>query len=373
MNYSYDKTAAEMFGTAIKQFRLSHSPQKLSQETLCRIVNNKVGESSIYRLYQRKLSRIEQGKELIFLPAKTVNALKDLCNISEDITDTYLQAIKAETQVRSTPLLRVNGEGNLITEKSSNDITLYLGEYYCYYISTETRNNAIVKAKLLIGHEMNEIDSSGCPACFMIFNSNGQEIKRYVGQFLVNTHYGAWYCILIGKEKQEMSFLVASHLRQTLGINYFNMALALTTSAGRKKYPTVHRMVLSRKELNPRELRIVRSQLKLNSEILRISESELDDMRKKVLIKLGKSKRGAEKRQLASLLYYIDIIKTRAKKEVFYSFNESMIYKDATSPKQEKDRGYVLSKLRSITDDHFTSKIGETPYKICMEEIIKNK
>ena len=96
-------------------------------------------------------------------------------------------------------------------------------------------------------------------------------------------------------------------------------------------------------------------------------------MRKKVLIKLGKSKRGAEKRQLASLLYYIDVIKTRAKKEIFYSFNESMIYKDATSPKQEKDRGYVLSKLRSITDDHFASKIGETPYKICMEEIIKNK
>ena len=132
-------------------------------------------------------------------------------------------------------------------------------------------------------------------------------------------------------------------------------------------------MVLSRTELNPRELKIVRSQLKLNSEILRISESELDDMRKKVLIKLGKSKRGAEKRQLASLLYYIDVIKTRAKKEIFYSFNESMIYKDATSPKQEKDRGYVLSKLRSKTDDHFASKIGETPYKICMEEIIKNK
>lgn len=373
MDYSYDKTAAEIFGDAIKQFRLSHSPQKLSQEALCRIVNNKVGESSVYRLYQKKLSRIEQGKEPIVLPAKTVEALKDLCNIPEEIVDAYLRVMKIENKTKLAPLLRVSGDGNLITEKSSNDIMGYLGEYYCYYISTEARNNAIVKSKLLIGHEVDEIDSSGCPACFMIFNGNGQEIKRYVGQFLVNTHYGAWYCILIGKEKQEMSFLIASHLKQTLGNNYFNMALALTTSAGRKKYPTVHRIVLSRKELKPRELKIVRSQLKLNSEILRISESELESLQKSVRIKLEKSKRGTEKRRLGSLLHYIDVIKTRAKKEVYYSFNESMIYKDTTSPKQEKDRGYVLSKLRGITDDLFASKIGETPYKICMEEIIKNK
>ena len=83
--------------------------------------------------------------------------------------------------------------------------------------------------------------------------------------------------------------LTASHFNATLRQNQFNMTLALTTSAGVQKRPTVHRLFLSRKPIPKKDRQLIQAQLMMNTDSICISEKALLDLENETKLQVQKA------------------------------------------------------------------------------------
>lgn len=357
------------FGKAIYTFRKSHCPQ-WSQEAVCIKVNNIVNaDMSALKLYQKKLSRIEHGDASIMLPVATIQALKSVCQLADDIVNPYLQLMQDSSQKQEYCDVFVPERGQLLTNPSHSEFQGYMGAYYCYFYSTDSEDKKIIQGRLTI--EVNS-DGTACTAKMEICDA-GQVIKKYTGQFMMNKHYRAWYCVLIGENKQEISLLTSSHLTFTREKNLLNIALVLTTSAGKHKRPTMHRMLISRTELKQKVISQIHSQLKLNAHGISISETELDALEVATSKKLKKAKAVRLRKQYQAVIESIEYIRENGEKKIYYQIEESSISKNCSVKNDPFLRGCVLSALRDHTEERYYNKVGQNVHDICMDIITKKK
>ena len=83
--------------------------------------------------------------------------------------------------------------------------------------------------------------------------------------------------------------LTASHFNSTIHPNLLNVAIALTTSSGIEKRPTMHRILISRKRIRNKEtLELIQAQLCLNTDQICISKTALDALRADKILKNAK-------------------------------------------------------------------------------------
>lgn len=357
------------FGFAIKSFRNSKKP-KYSQKQLCDKINSLFDEpiSKSCLLYQEKLSRIERGDEKIILPLQTIDAIKNTCNLDESIISPFVELMKNYQQAfpASEPLLNLKRNSQLIVNPNNEEIKKYKGKYYCYFKSTDSQVNDIVCGEMRIGD--NSEASNICSVEMTIMSKEKLALKKYKGQFIINMHYRAWYCILFGIKYEEVCFLMASHGNQTLSQNAYNTALALTTSAGMNKLPTVHRMLLTRKELDDVTLDIIKAQLKLNSDYISISESKLNELQNLLNNKIENAPSIYKERYMVTL-ECIEYIRKNAIAEKYYKINEATIYDNNMIDGDRASKAFAISYMRGSVETAYYNKTSRTLDDICMNII----
>ena len=354
------------FGDAIREFRTKRVPT-WSQEFVCDKVNRIVqAKGSLHMLYQKKLSRIERGDTSIVLTEQTIHALQQICELPREVVTPYLNMmnhISNQQKHRHTDnVIYIEDYEQLLADPHHSEFKGYSGTYYCYYHSTDAMNPKIVQGKLVIG----PADGIICPAEIRLYDGK-KVIKEYFGQFFLNRHYQMWYCILIGREKQEICFLLSNHFNSTIEKNQFNIALALTTSAGMQKRPTMHRMLISRSKIDKNTLSVIHSQLMLNTDTIMISEENLQKLEDSIVAKMQHTtKLGAQDEAVISCINYI---KTNIKKKAYYQIDEAIIYDTATITEDVFLRGYAVSTLRNHSEGKFFNKLSQTVHNICFNLI----
>lgn len=169
-------------------------------------------------------------------------------------------------------------KGNLTTRSDHEMFSSIYGTYHCYFWPTRSSSDGSPQCGKLTFFEEDDI----CKASMLlatgdIDDSTGGEIfKEYHGILIAGASN---FCILSGVKGVaigELSFLAFSGFKTNNKTLACAIAEVLTVSAGnRKRYPTVHRMLLSRKPLLPEHYEIIMPMICLNSSRYTILESNL--------------------------------------------------------------------------------------------------
>lgn len=353
------------FGEMIKTFRKSKKI-KLSQTKLSNYVNQYLSEKNI--LSQGDISKIERGK-YESLNQDQVKAICKVCEFPIDIQDAVVEIIQNSNITHTVnSFINVKSTGYIVTRPSNDDIRPYLGKYYCYFYSTNSRTPKIINGTIEL--KIDDSNTQNCLAVLILYDDDKTPIKTYVGQFFINTRYKTTYCVLIGGARQEVCFLLSNHFNASISDNLINIAIALTTSAGAQKRPTMHRMIISRTEPTDSALKILSSQLRLNSDVLWISEESISSIESDL-----ENNKSYELKYKNYITECIKHIKQYGKPQVYYHIDESDLYDSSIVIKDEDEdlRGLIVSYLRSYTDIPYYNKISDTVRDICLEIISKNK
>lgn len=357
----------ENFGKEIKLYREKNKP-KISQKVLCSKLKKHIGNDAKSKIInQRNISRIEHGNPSIILSTTVILALKEVCGLSDEVTDAYIKLLGNLPEIEDEQqIISIKEHGYLITDMSHEEFNAYTGKYFCYFHSTNSEQPKIIHGILTLSNE-NNIDSH-CTAILEIYE-NSKPIKTYRGQFMLNLHYRTSYCFLVAQDKQEVCLLISNHFNSTIKKNLLNMSLVLTTSAGSQKRPTMHRMLFSRKELTEETLMLIHPQLKLNTDRITVSENEINSLKMECEKKLVEQPNSDTNKPYEVLLKCIEYIKHYCKKETYYSIDESIIYDSETITNNTDLRCFAISKLREHSIDNYYNKISDTIHNVCLNII----
>ena len=364
-----ETTALKTFGQAVKERR---KQEALNQEQLSVKINQYLPDDHLDRFYQEKISKLERGDSRIKLTKEGVNAIQKALQLPDELTTSLLEELQsveeADQQKNIGARIRVYEAGQLISKGASQEFQSYMGKYHCLFISTDSSNRMPVRGIFEVS--AGEDRENQCIAHMTIYDKKGKPIKWYSGPFFINLHYRTWHCVLVGRDKQEVCMLTASHFNSTIHQNLLNVALVLTTSSGLQKRPTMHRLLLSRNRVTKKEtLELVQAQLKLNSDNICISKSALDELQGDIEESILHAKTEKERKKYQAVLICIEKIRELGKKEEFYLMAESIIY-DSNAIIQDKHlRGYVVSKIRAATDAMHYNKVSHTVQNICVDII----
>lgn len=363
------KTIREIFGAAAKDGR---KVRKLTQFQMSRELNNYLPHDYTDCFYQEKLSRLERGDPKLTLTETDVIAVRDAFQLPDDIVAPILAELQStvnqEPPQAETVRITIHEAGQLITKGTSSEFESYLGTYHCLFISTDSSSNVPVRGILEI--VPGEGKFCQCTAYMTIQDKQGKDIKWYSGPFFINLHYRTWHCILVGSKRQEVCMLTASHFNSTIHPNLLNVAIALTTSSGIEKRPTMHRILISRKRIRNKEtLELIQAQLCLNTDQICISKTALDALRADMEEKLQEAKTTKDFEKCQAVLTCIQQIVTLGKKEEYYIMDESIIYDTKSIIPDKRLRAFVVSKIRACADIMHYNKVSQTVQNICVDII----
>ena len=351
------------FGNAVKNFRYK-SHIKLSQEKLSQKLNNNIiGKPYIF--HQKTISRLENGDSTLNLNTDLIMKISEICEIPKGITDELISEISKAEPTHS--LINIKERNNLLTLSDHDEFIQYFGDYHCVFFSTNSNDPKIIRGKINIAPSP---DSSQCVISLYILDGE-KIIKKYDGVFFINRHYEMWYSVLIGQLKQEVCMLISKNIKNTLGKNIINIALALTTSAGTRKRPTMHRMLISRQLISEKKLKLIIPQLKLNTDIIYISEANLNKLENYIQENLNSSTNANKIKIFNSLKKCTKLIKDLSIKETYYKIDEALIYDTSQVSENKLIRGEIISIIRSYTDSMYYNKVSQTVQDIILG-IIEN-
>ena len=161
----------------------------------------------------------------------------------------------------------------------------YVGEtFYVYFYSTISSEISLISGVLKLEASA---DDTYCKATFKLRTgkkdrSNNDIYKTYTGELLISLSMGCCYCILMNSVTGEFCFLNFRHLFLFNNSLVCRVAAALTTSSGESKLPTVHRALISYRELhftddNDSDLDFIQGQLRLNNSSIIIGKEKFNE------------------------------------------------------------------------------------------------
>jgi len=196
-----------------------------------------------------------------------------LFDIKNDVINDFVSIGGSDTDFHQNDIL--------ITDPSNVAFKGYMKEFVCYFNSTISDEVELIKAKLKF------ISKDGqCNAIFTIYtkayvNGDINEIEKvYSGQMLISLSQSVCYCILKRIETGEFCMMNFRHRFFSDSDLYCRLAVALTTSAGDDRRPTIHRIAICQNEYDndEKKMSIIKSQLLLNESDIYISESRLEEI-----------------------------------------------------------------------------------------------
>ena len=256
-----------------------------------------------------------------------------ICDILNIKFDDYLKR-------KDSILIDVSGKNRLLLDAESDKFKPYLGKYYCYFLSTKKNEKKIINAEL----NFSKNDKNECLAQLIVSTGENDEIKHYEGKLSIYLDAGNCYCILFGKDSGEICLLIFDYLQINKNKMKYTMAVAATVSAGQPRYPTIHRMFLSYKELSKvQKENFVMPQLFLN--------------RKEVLLEEEKYKKlVADYPEFEKLYKFID---KAVEPKPYYKIDEPLILQKNLY-KDESQKYLSISRLRLYSEANSDNKISHS-------------
>ena len=333
------------FGQAIRDAR---KRKNISQHDLAKLMKETTGQ----KFDQRKISHIENGEQKRSLSEVTISAFAQILDLSEE--ERQLAYGPNSKEDFSDLWFYVRHHGYISSNvKQNKALNFHLGNYFCIFHSTESSSQEIQHGILELGKQGN----GQCSAKFLLLNQDNLPIKRYSGLFFINTYFDTSYCILCGDNWQEINMLIMPLFKPTLNENKYMMALVLTTSAGKNKRPTAHRMLISRKNLQGQALRLATSQLQLNTDSIFIKEEQLDAL--EVALR-EQHQQSPDSMHLDLALKFCQIIRQEGERFTMYRIDESRLLEVESICKDAQQRALATALIRTYADGHYHNKIGKS-------------
>lgn len=219
-----------------------------------------------YAISQSALSKMLAGASIQPLQVAQVCSVLGL-NIAE------ILSLDKGTEIQIQKKQITHSE-QLITDASNSAFRGYKGSYYIYFYTTKNENSmhfGIFKIQ-------EDPVSHQCMADFRFKtgekNEEGIDIeKHYTGPVFYSVSMQTIYCEVCSEEIGEKSYLLFHYDFLAYQNLECRLVSAITVSSGVKRLPTMHKLLLTRRELTPDDLEYLCGQLKLNSSELLISEN----------------------------------------------------------------------------------------------------
>ena len=234
---------------------------------------------------QGTLSKYVNGTEHVQL-----SVIVKLCEILEiSITDIVspqfdcdrLYTMSESTKIKQEELLvkyvQLQLGGKFILNPKDRQFQGYMQSYFCYFFPTLSNEDRILEGKM-------ELEDKGayCGVEFHLKTNktrNGESVwKHYNGCAIISRAVEACYVILSSADEGEVCMINFRHFfirHQELDCR---MAETLTTGAGERHFPTVHRMLISREEIKPEHIRCILPHMHLNSNTIQIEKEKIESL-----------------------------------------------------------------------------------------------
>lgn len=165
---------------------------------------------------------------------------------------------------------------NLIIDPKNTQFDGYLQKYYCYYYPTHSSEHKIIKGTLTLtpeeGHckAILEIDTN------TVDDEGKANYKKYIGYAVISVSVNSVNCIMYGEPMGEYCFLMFRHFKLNFRNQDCRIAEVLSSSsAAEDRRPTVLRMLLSREEINDKDLELISPAFSLNYSTIIVNEGDL--------------------------------------------------------------------------------------------------
>lgn len=254
---------------------------------------------------------------------------------------------------RDVGLFRYPTSEVFVENPKSSIIKKYIQTYNCYYYSTVSSENRSKKPKdsILTGTLVFEANGMQTKATLKIdtktCDENGNaNYKIYTGNVVICPSIQVVHCIMYNVEG-EFCFLVFRYSHLFFYSQECRLAEVLSTSSTLdKRYPVVHRMLLSKEKIKEDDLWMIAPYLNLNCSKLTMNESAL----------LEVSSLCPEYHELIEEIFKND-------SELMYSFKEKDIVKLAKDILSEEECILFLNQLYIRSSSNRYNKISPTADK----------
>lgn len=160
-----------------------------------------------------------------------------------------------------------NLKKSFIMTNETKEFEKYKGTYYCYFYPTVSGEKELICGKM----EVTECYyTKQCNVSIEINTNTVQEdeqkpyIKKYNGNMILSEKKQVCYCIVSNDDLGECNLIMFRHIKPNNKRYIGGMAAVLTISAGGTNVPTLHRMLISQKEILGEKRDLIVGNLYLN-------------------------------------------------------------------------------------------------------------
>jgi len=343
-----DKLNANIIEEVLRQLHAS----RLTQKELANLTGINASTLSKLLLGKTRFS-IEQLTKIALVLGKDISEFLSFRNIG----------IENASNIYSTT--NIQESDNFVFDTNRPAFNGYLGNtYYVYFHSTMSSESKLIYGELTF----NSTGKDRCRVDLVLYTGktdvSGKKItKNYIGDMIISIPQSSCYCILTNQRIGEMCFFIFHHMFLFNQEMICRMAVALTTSSGENKRPTIHRLVITKQKFdldaNPHDLSFLQGQLKLNSQKIIISKKTFETIKSQLSPDSD-----------ADLIFYLTEIEKLFLHEEFYIIDENKILLSDIDV-ITKVRGISLLREKSIAENF--NKISTTTDEFLFEYIQHSK
>lgn len=268
-----------------------YSENEESYEYLAKCLGRKIKKKMHDRGWDQSMlaEKTGQSQPTIsnILNGKSTVSMKTVFKVMETMEMNPIAEIASCTDVKEKKKEKADGlfellqkEENIVCNPQDRAFHGYKGIFFVYFHSTNRNEDKCLKGMLEIYEE-----NQHCKVAMQLDTHNAHadetQPKLYSGYVFISKIQAVVYMILVNEEIGEMCFVSFPYqaiLTQNRKLEC-TMGLVLTVSSGiESRRPTVHRIFLSRKELDEESQKYILPQLLLNKSLISISKEQYELM-----------------------------------------------------------------------------------------------
>lgn len=287
----------------------------------------------------------------LYNETKKIN-LYELTAISKAL-DTTVDFFISDFIPYQDDLLSGKESKKLLSKADDEAFDGYYGKYCIYYNATTERAEKIQSGRMIIS----PAKEGYCKVELMIYTGmykNKKEVvKKYEGRMLITTLLTGAYVVLRNDLIGELCFMIMRYQTFLTEQMECRMALCLTIGAGENKLPTVHRMLISRKELPKEHIKDIQPYLDLYGNAIRIEKNKAKELRNAL-------EKEEDKEEL-------DALWRRSQEKEYYEVSIELLRRHLRLDR--KGFAFLITDLLRLADTEPYSKICQTDDGLAYEVI----
>lgn len=297
----------------------------ISSATISNLLNGHTNVSLTVYANLAKLLEIDLFQVLSNVYTRQNSVIQD----NEDFTHVFTRNIFSER-----PTFIIDAEDPIFDG--------YEGTYHTYFYQTISGKEELLHGILTFdksNHGYFKVDFSLYSGDF---DEQGKSInKNYEGYLVYSVKTQVVSCLLLSAKVGEICLINFRYIPINNNKLACRMALAITSSAGTPRLPTVHRLYFTRNELSGEELLQLRGQLLMNSSSIIVSKEKLNCF--------------INETELPD--FFKNVLEKALNQDTYIKINETALFENATShPTTEEIE--ALFQLRNISEAVRYNKIS---------------